>query len=211
MCKTKKMLSMVLAFGMVASMSATAFAAAQTMGQTSSKIEVVRLSDNISEQVITEITDGVECSLMYDDGTIVPIHSVVTIEEINTGSKSLADTYAVTLSSKIDSDSADKNSSNTTASATLKLVWTDGKGINNTIDEVSGTLDVVKGKVHSGTVRYGDGWASAISWDKKDVGNKSSFSYSPNYGVPDPTADYSIAFKDELFSMSMSVSANVFQ
>ncbi len=91
------------------------------------------------------------------------------------------------------------------------MIWTNGPKLKNSIDEVSGTLDVVKGEVVSGQVRYGDGWVSAINWTAKNVGSQSSFAYYPGKIVADPTADYSITFKDEIIAMSLSVSANILQ
>ena len=211
MLKFKKMLSMALVVGMITSMSTNAFAAQATVEEVESNIEVIALSADISEETLDEITNSVEAGLVYDDGTTVPIDAVVTVEKMPSTSRSAANSYSVTLSSKIVSDSADQNSSKTNASATLQLVWTDGPGLQNSIDEVSGTLDIVKGKLTSGHVRYGDGWRSAILWTDKNVGSASSFTYRPNMVVADPTADYSIGFEGEVFTMYLYVSANVFQ
>lgn len=114
-------------------------------------------------------------------------------------------------SRKIDSDSGDKNTSKTTASATLQLIWTDGPNYNNTIDNVSGTLTVNRGTVKSGIVRYGNGWRTPITWEKENVGSNSSFSFNPKLTVPDPSADYSIIFNNETYSLNLRVSANIFQ
>lgn len=222
--KMKKLLSTAVAIAMVTCMGTTAFAMDKALGEIESNIEVVNLSDNINIQTIQEIIRSVESSLIYDDGTVVPVDAVVTIEDISTMNhrSSEVQSYKVTLdtsiseqietpnSRKIDSDSDDKNG-NVVASATLQLIWTDGPGLNNVIDKVSGTLTVKKGRVSDGEVRYGDGWRSTILWTKKDVGSASSFSYRPGITVADPSAVYYVDFEDATFGLSLRVSANVLQ
>lgn len=207
----KRFLAGLLAAMMVSMMGTTAFAAGLGTEEVEAKIEVIALSEDISEATLNEISNSVYAGIVYPDGTTVPIDSVLTVEKLPSTLRSQVDSYAVTLSSKIVSDSADKNTSHTNASATLKLKWTDGPYLNNSIDEVSGTLDVEKGKVTSGEVRYGDGWTSALRWICKDVGSKSSFTYYPNLTAADPTADYSIGFENEIVTLSLTVSANILQ
>lgn len=225
--KIKKLLSTAVAIAMVTCMGTTAFAMDKSLGEIESNIEVINLSDNISIQTIQEIASSVESSLIYDDGTVVPVDAIVTIEDISitnyhSSEVSLQNSYKVTLdtsiseqtetpnSRKIDSDSDDKNGS-VVASATLELIWTDGPGLDNVIDKVSGNLTVEKGRVSDGEVRYGDGWRTIAFWTKKDVGSASSFSYRPSITVPDPSAVYYVDFENETFGLSLRVSANVLQ
>ena len=209
-----KLLTVVVLGSMVFTMSMSAFAAQVTPQKAEAKVEVIALSEDISATTLNEISNSVYAGLVYPDGTTVPIDSVVTVEKLPSTFKSSVesyDSYAVTLSGKVVSDSADKNTSHTNASATLKMIWTDGPQWNNSIDEVSGTLDVIKGKVVSGKVRYGNGWLSGLQWTERDVGSSSSFAYYPGMIVQDPSASYGIIFEDELVSMSLKVSANILQ
>ena len=211
MRKLKKMLLMVLVIVMIASMSTSVFAVQTSKEAAESNIEVVALSADIDASVLDEIENSVGACLVYKDGTTAPIDAVVTVEKMPTTAKSAADTYAVEVRSKLDSDTADRNTSHTNASARLKLLWTDGPKLENIIDEVSGTLDLQKGKVTSGEVRYGNGWVSSALWTVKNVGGASSFRYLPNMRANDPSASYSLGFEGELFTMYLHVSANVFQ
>lgn len=206
-----KLLTIAVLGGMVSTMSMSAFAAQVTPKEAEAKVEVVALSEDISEATLNEISNSVYAGVVYPDGTTVPIDSVVTVEKLPSTFKSSADSYAVTLTGKIVSDSGDKNTKYTNASATLKLIWTDGPQLNNTIDEVSGSLEVLKGKVISGQVRYGNGWESALQWTTKNVRSLSKFKYSPGMIVADPTADYSIEFEDEIIALYLKVSANILQ
>lgn len=186
-------------------------------------IEIVNLSSNIGEEEIQKITDSVSANLVYEDGSEVPVNTVVTIEDISTLNSKMrtmsndadSNSYQVTVSAsadqKITSDSADKNTSKVVASATLQLIWTDNTGLNNVIDKVSGTRTVTKGTVSSATLKYGDGYRSSILWTTKDVTNMKSFSYSPNKTAADPSASYSILFKESSVALSLSVSSSIFQ
>ncbi len=205
------LLTMVVLGGMARAMSVSSLAADVDYKENEAKVEVIALSEDISEATINEISNSVYAAVVYRDGTNVPIDSVVTIERLPTTVQLSTNSYAVTLSGKVDDDKANKSTSHTNATATLKLIWTDGPQLNNSIDEVSGTLNVVKGKVLSGKVRYGDGWRSAMLWTKKDVGASSSFSFFPQVKASDPSADYSITFEDENVVMYLKVSASVFQ
>lgn len=207
----KKILLTVLAGAMIANMNIQVFAANPVMKESKENVEVIALSEDVSEEILSEIGDAVGATLVYDDGTVEPIHALVTVEKISSMLRTEENSYAVAVSAKVVSDSGDKNTNNTNASATLQLIWTDGVGLKNSIDEVSGTLNVIKGSVESATVRYGDGMRSAILWTEKSVGNASSFKYTPNIVVADPTADYSIAFKNESVTLCLKVSASVFQ
>lgn len=211
MLKFKKKLSTVLAVGMIASMSTSAFAAQPSKEVAEPNVEVIALSADIDASVLNEIENSVEACLVYKDGTTAPLDAVITVEKVPTTAKSAADTYAVAVRSKLDSDTDDRNTSHTNASATLKLLWTDGPQLENVIDEVSGTLDLQKGKVTSGEVRYGNGWVTPALWTVKDVGGTSSFSFYPNMTTIDPSASYTLGFEGEISTMSLRVSANVFQ
>lgn len=211
MLKFKKKLSTVLAVGMIASMSTSAFAAQPSKEVAEPNVEVIALSADIDASVLDKVENSVGACLVYKDGTTVPIDAVVTVEKMPTTAKSATTTYAVTVRSKLDTDTDDLNTSHTNASATLRLLWTDGPDIQNVIDEVSGTLHVEKGKVLSGTVLYGNRMVSSMLWTKKEVGSAPSFTFKPNMTVMSPAASYSVGFEDEIFGLSLSVASTIFQ
>lgn len=232
MRKTKKILSVILACITIFGTSVTAFAADESV-VTNENIEIVNLSQNIDASDIEEIKDSVVSNIVYEDGTEVPMSTVVTIEDASVSSNARSysfndnDSYKVTVtatadttqdtssassnSRKIDSDSADKNSEGVVASVSLQLIWTDLSGTSNRLDKVSGTFTLKEGTVKKATLSYGDGYRSSILWTTKNVTNKTSFSYSPRISAVDPSASYSATFKDASFTLYVGVSASVFQ
>lgn len=218
---TKKITALLIAFSTLCSMSVTAFAADMPVTKTSTDVTLINLSDKISDKELSEIKDTAHAYVTLHDGTIIPIDSVVTVEDVvedGISPYSLSDpkSYKVTVqaaasSDKIVSDSDYINGKDFNASATLQLIWTDGPGLDNYIKQVSGTLNVVKGTVTEGEVRWGNGWDSAMKWDSRSVGAKSSFSYSPNKKVPCPKADYSVIIEESFSNLYISVSSSVTQ
>lgn len=226
MLKLKKIVAMVVAVCMMMATNVTIFATEQTSVR-EGKLDVVNLSDNISTETIEEITSAVGVFLLYDDGSVVEVDSTVIIEDepiLNsrsidgdskhsyrvTVSASVSEQVSTSNARKIVSDSSDKNGV-VVASITLRMKWTDNFGLENVIDEVSGTLTVDKGTVSSGTVSYGNGANSAAGWTKKSVGASSSFCYKPNMIVADPSADYIVKFKESDVALGASVSSSIFQ
>lgn len=210
-----------LAVGTIGNYETFTFAA--NMEDEQANIEIVNLSSNISEDEIQKITDSVCAKLVCEDGSEVPVDTVVTIKDVSTSNsktRTMSDnadsnSYQVTVlassDQKIVSDSNDKNTSKVVASATLQMVWTDKTGTKNVLNTVSGTRTVKKGTVSKATLKYGNGERSSILWTKEDVTSKSSFSYSPNITVSDPSALYDISFEEGGISLYLSVSASIFQ
>lgn len=224
MKKFNKITSFMLAVCAVTSLMSVSASATTIPTKSNQDMKIINLSDSINENELNEIKNSVGAYLIYDGNMIELSDSILTIEDIATSEYRSANSnsYKLTLnadineqeeknSRKIVSDSGDKNSSNVNASATLQLIWTDNPGINNVIDQVSGTLTVKKGTVKSAEVRYGEGGRSAILWDKFDVTNRSSFSFKPNKTVVDPSADYSILFNDSFLGIYLKVSASILQ
>ncbi len=217
---TKKITALLIAFSTLCSMSVTAFAADMPVTKTSADVTLINLSDKISDNELSEIKDTAHAYVTLHDGTIIPIDSVVTVEDVvedGISPYSLSDqkSYKVTVqaaasSDKIVSDSDYINGKDFNASATLQLIWTDGPGLDNYIKQVSGTLNVVKGTVTDGTVSWGDGW-SGYGWDERDVGAKSSFSYSPNKKASCPQAMYSVLIDESFTNLYIHVSSSVIQ
>lgn len=192
----KRFMSLLLAMAMLFALSAPALALDTSALDTSvvapqSDMVVVNLSGSITSQEVQKIVDSTIVGLKKDDGTIVPVESVLTIEDVPvfTYANRIAqneNAYRVTVSATIEGDekfvskSDDNNSDYVTASALLQMIWIDGPGLQNAIKEVSGSLRVEKGTVTSATVRWGEGTQAASNWERRDVIGRSSFSYTAN-------------------------------
>ncbi|MDR2953460.1 MAG: hypothetical protein LBV43_00060 [Prevotella sp.] len=212
----KKLISAILAMAMVATMGASAFAEDAVP---SSEVTIETLTENISQEIVTDIKESVSSGLRYADGTVVPVDSFVTIEEapvMRARSQGIDDpqTYLVTVRAgvkKTDSDTEDRNSGSKSASIYLQLTWTDNAGTGNVLNSLSTRLTNSGFKVTSGTLKYGDGSRSAATWTTKNIGSTSSYSISPNLTTYDPAASYTVMLEGELFSLFTTVGANVFQ
>lgn len=220
---SKKFTSFALAICIVFSLCCTAFAT--TIPTTAEpEVTVVNLSKSIAPQTLQEIVDSTGAQLVTDDGTIIPIDSVVTIEDCSVAEFSSLknvspeqDAYKVTVSTtasddKVVSDSGDKNGAEFNVSATLQLIWVDGPGLDNVIKKVSGTLTILKGKVKDATyVEWGNGWQSALNWTTKRIGDKSSFTYYPNQTVACPASLYSVFVEGASVALTLKAYSSVFQ
>lgn len=224
----KKITALLLTIAMFVSMMVPAYAldtADTTDISDDPKVTLVNLSTKITTQELDKIMDSVGAKMVMKDGTVIPIDCVVTVEDVTEEispvsqySASSEKSYRVTVQAdatdKTSDDKGKQSGSDYDISATLKMTWTDGSGTNNILKDVSGTLTVVKGTVSSGQLRWGDGMTSALIWAKRDVGAKSSFSYSPNFPAVKPSADYSVQMKtSESFSnpLYLYVSSSIFQ
>lgn len=223
----KRFMSLLLAMAMLFALSAPALALDTSALDTSvvapqSDMVVVNLSGSITSQEVQKIVDSTIVGLKKDDGTIVPVESVLTIEDVPvfTYANRMAqneNAYRVTVSATIEGDekfvskSDDNNSDYVTASALLQMIWIDGPGLQNAIKEVSGSLRVEKGTVTSATVRWGEGTQAASNWERRDVIGRSSFSYTANYQAIAPKADYQVEFKNSSWPLYMCVASSIFQ
>lgn len=231
MRKTKKVLSVILACITIFGTSVTAFAADKSV-DTNENIEIVNLSQNIDKSEIEEIKDSVVSNIVYEDGTEVPMATVVTIEDaaVSSNARSYSssnNSYKVTVtgtadttqdtssasnnSRKIVSDSADRNNKKVVASISLQMIWTDVPGdVNNILNKVSVSRTVTSGTVSKATVSYWDQWdpANEVS---KNITKKTSYSCSPNMCAIDPSASYGVHFEESIVQLYVSVSASIFQ
>lgn len=180
----KKMMSFVLAMAVCLSLSTPAMALDEPSVDSTPSVKVVNLSEDITAQELQKIVSSTCAYTMQDDGTIIPIDSVITIEDASLEycaerTLSAQKAYKVTLSAtasneKIVVDSGSKNTSDIQASATLEMIWIDNFGLNNNIKSVSGSIHVIKGKVSEAVVQWGDGWVAG-GYEKRDVTNKTSY------------------------------------
>lgn len=221
---TKKVMSFALAIALSLSLSTTVLATDNPSTDFSPNVTVVNLSNNLPDQELQEIVDSTGAYIKQDDGTIVPVSSTITVEDIPVTNRSrdttsVENAYKVTINATLSedgndknvTDSKDKNSSAARATATLTIVWTDNFGIDNVFKEVSGSLRVDKGTVESAELRYGDSLTSALNWRTLDVKGRNEFSYYPNMTTPCPVADYSIKFEGDGFTLYVHVSSSMFQ
>lgn len=218
----KKMMSFVLAMAICLSLNTTVLAMDDPSTDLSPNVTVVNLSDNITNQELQKIVDSTGAYIKQNDGTLVPISSTVTVEDMpvsnySRNATSAENAYKVTINATLSendknvTDSSDKNSSAARATATLTIVWTDNFGPNNAFKEVSGTLRVDKGTVETAVVRYGDLLSAGINWVKKDVKGKNKFTYYPNWIGPCPIADYSISFAGDGVDLYVVVRSSILQ
>lgn len=225
----KKLISLVISLGMLFSMSANVFAYADdtdmkisgtTSNRTaaeSSEITIMNFSKSISSEELQEIVHGTDACMVFEDGTVVPVAYVVTIEDVATP-RNMAEsqnTYKVTVSADVSEDKMDNDAGvmngNVTASATLELLWTDVPGVNNVIKRIKGTLTLHKGTVEVATVRYGDTWVTPLQWIPIDVTGMSSFTYFPNVTTIAPGTGYTIIFEEAVFSLYLRASSFILQ
>ena len=149
---TKKVMSFALAIALCLSLSTTVLATNNPSTDFSPNVTVVNLSNNLPDQELQEIVDSTVAYIKQDDGTIAPVSSTITVEDIpvtnrSRNTTSVENAYKVTINATLSEDdndknvtnSKDKNSSAARATATLTIVWTDNLGPENEFKEVSGT------------------------------------------------------------------------
>lgn len=213
MLKIKRILAVVISMTICANLGITALATNETV-DAEENVKVVNYSETISEQEIQEIVNDVNASLAYEDGTIVPVETTITIKDVETSVGKLRNsdslnTYAVAASSKIESDADSKNNEGVSASIYLELVWQDVLGPNNIFETVSGYVDITQGTINTSYVSYG-GVGDAGSWRELDLGNQTSFSKNVNIVANTPSASYHVIFKGAVFELNVSVTPSIF-
>lgn len=209
----KRILAVVMTMTICVNLGITALATSETV-ESEENIKVVNYSETISEQEIQEIVDDVKASLVYEDGTIVPIETTITIKDVETITSTLrssdsSNTYAVTANSKVESDADSKNNEGVSASIYLGLVWQDVLGPNNILESVSGYVNVTKGTIESSTVKYGAA-GEAGSWTTLELGKQTSFAKSVNMEAYIPHATYTVYFEGATFYLNVSVTPTIF-
>ena len=219
----RKVVSLALILAILSSINLSAYAVAQPSQTNDATVTVVNLSDSITTHEIDEIVSSTHACIKQKDGTVIPIESVVTIEDISEPSYYSNNTpdqksYKVTVNAtasdgvdKIVSNSGNKNNENVNATATLTLVWTDGPGLENVIKEVSGTIRVDKGRITSSYVDWGNGWETAVNWHREQLRDVPRFVFYPTMKVPCPKDMYTIIFANDFLSLTVIVSSSVFQ
>lgn len=219
----KKVMSFILAMVMCFSLRIPAMALDAPSVDPAPSVEVVNLSDDITAQALQEIVSSTCAYTIQEDGTAIPVDSVITIEDVSLAQgvermSSDQKAYQITLSTTFSSenekevsDYGDKDSSIVQATAELKMVWVDGPGLSNYIKTVRGSRTVTKGSVTSAVVGWKE-FSSPRNMVKKDVTTIASFYYNcQEYLCVKPTAFYEIHFSGDSFSIYLQTTASVFQ
>lgn len=198
-----------LAVAMCLSLGTTSFASAPEAVQ-NPNVRVINQSEHISAQEIQKLSDSVSASFVKEDGTVIPVETEITIEDVATNARSAGNTYraSVRANSKVSSGSNDKNSQGVTASAYAAITWTDVPGIYNNLDYIEGNVDITKGVMSSSKAEYGDSkhWMDKMTYP---IGKKTSFSKSVDLQVATPYLVYTVFFKDAGY-LEVKAKASVF-
>lgn len=213
MFSLKKLISTVLAFSMCISIGNTVFASNAKSFTQNPNIKVINNSKQISDQSIEELVSDVNASLIYDNGTIVPIGFDITIDDIKASTKSKnsvdGNTYRVALRSKVEAGAGDKNNEGVTATIYLALTWTDVTGPENILESIEGNVDVTEGTIKSSSVSYANkGFANTTK--TTNLGTKTSFSKNINAIIFSPTSTYKVLFENAKWALSVKVSPSIF-
>lgn len=162
----KKIASTTLAVLMMAGMSTSIFAADHTN-------DTNLLSASYTRSICTEVEPQVVATLTCPNGDVIPLE--VELETVPTSRlRSGAQAYSSTAKVKIGTDDIDN--ADVKATATIRMDWTDVLGTQNTLDNLSGGVDITKGDFSSGIVCYG---LSHTRESAQYVGQ--SFDFSTNY------------------------------
>lgn len=163
----KKIVSIGLTAMLVMANVGTAFADDNILNNKITGNVSIVAADTVDENVIKQFENGVKSVIIQEDGTEIPVDVMVTITELpqpyharqNANEKQYKIT-ATMSETKIKSDSSDWNTNEVVASQTLTMTWTDVPGNKNTIDNLSGSISVLKGTQDSSVVSWGQGSGS---------------------------------------------------
>lgn len=175
-------------------------------------VKVVNLAKNISPESIQEIVNDVSATLVHTDGSVVQLETTITIEDVTqTPLRMLeapsANTYQVRATSKVESDSDNKNDEGVSASIHLSMRWTDVPGPQNILESLWGSVDLSKGRIESSRVQYGDALRGGRT--TKNLGTQTSFSLNLNSLETSPTAVYQVYFVGASFYLNVSVTPSI--
>lgn len=125
--------------------------------------------DGISADTVNDIKESVCAFVSNTDGTKYPVDCKVAISEIApVVTRNVAEmvtdeskTYAIEVTAIVDEqkkstpNASGYNVDGISASATITMIWTDRFGTDNSIDGLSGHLDIESGTFSNGLVRWG--------------------------------------------------------
>lgn len=134
---------------------------AVSVEEATATVEVLNYSKYFSDEDAEKYKDRVNATAPSADGEIIPLDCTVTIRDVDNKLSNMyslgGHTYAITVSAqqKQKSKSEDANGNGVVATATITMVWTDVLGTANTIDHLSGCVNITKGTFKNGKVSYG--------------------------------------------------------
>lgn len=215
--KMRKILSLALSCTMVLGIMIPSVSAQDLTPDMEPEVTVVNLSESISTQEVQEIVSSTTAYFTLEDGTTVPVDSVVTIEDAPLTRSALPgqNAYQVTISAaasneKVVTNANEKNGS-VTATAVLSMIWIDNLGFNNVIKEVWGSRVIYVGTEKKGTLIYGNYGSSTVGWTKHIVTGPVEFRFYPNKKVDCPSAKYTVSFNETNSELTVKVTATVRQ
>lgn len=130
-------------------LSVFSFALLASTASAADSMALQDIKENIEQNAIAYVTD--------EQGTSLPIDvEVISIEKLPSTTRSGGTQYSATVRAstrKVTSNSADYNSSSANVSILLTMNWTDDK--TNTINSLSGTVDMTKGTLKYSWLRWG--------------------------------------------------------
>ncbi len=179
---------------------------------------IINFSNDISQETIEKLQHEIKANFTNDMGESIELPTTIIIEDIPQLTKTNEKSYQITaiartennFSRKVDSDTSDINKGGINATITLKMSWTDGFGINNTINSLSGSVKDEKHNlvpVTNAYVSYGCyGFASEFKY-LRDVTNL--FDKPINTAFAAPTAYYKASFSNG-YSIDVRVTPTIF-
>lgn len=176
-------------------------------------IKIINYSNSISNEEICQIKNAVNAALVYEDGREIPLETTIVIEDIETFDDKARgvgnNTYQVTATTKVESNSADLNSDGITATMTMRMIWQDVAGVNNILVSIEGWITVYNGSVKSVIAEYGDYYLQNRT-QILNYGVCSSFYSDINYQTLAPFAECNVRFVNSDYVLYVMVAPSIF-
>lgn len=126
-------------------------------------VTVFNHSRYLTDEDIEELKENISASIGSPTGEEIPLDCIVTVEDVTNNNaatyRGVANrTYAATVTTSITTPDREEevDTNAVKAIATIRMTWTDVLGIGNTLDNISGEIDIKKGTLTNGKVTYGD-------------------------------------------------------
>lgn len=182
----KKCISLLTSICLIFAICVPAAGAVSPAEETNTTIRIINHSD-MSEESLEQVKENVTATMVTAEGEYIPVECIVTIENLTENSVSArrtdGQTYSIMASATSKpakgEDSIDRNG--IVAHAVLIMMWTDQPGYKNTIDELSGFIDVTQGTISSGFLQYGATQNQMPTDANIELGTNTYFCYDINY------------------------------
>ncbi|MCI8912556.1 MAG: hypothetical protein HFF38_00285 [Lawsonibacter sp.] len=207
----KKFINLLTSLCIVTSLCVPVAGAVSPVEEPVGNIEVINYSRYISDTDVEELKNGINATYTTSTGKVMPLDCVVTVEDVvinPTGTRS-ADgrTYAVTVAAekKDESNSGSINDEKVAAKAYITMMWTDVEGIKNTIDRLYGGINVSRGTLRDGVVRYGNSHNRPMNRPSFSLGTSASFDKGVSYTSSSLTGSVHACYQSWFEEYSLSV------